>query len=191
MVAISADDLLNWQSRNLLAIAALVFLCIRLAASSASYWIYSQSFSHELAALDSIPQGSRVIALIENPCGRFWANPRLLHLPGLAIVRKQAFTNGQWTIEGGQLVTTHYFAAKQFSNDPSQVVAPPNCKWPATNLPDALRKFPKRAFDFLWLIDIDKSQWPRRSDMPLVWHSKRSALFDLHTSQAAGAANER
>ncbi|MFL6846099.1 MAG: hypothetical protein ACJ8ER_14600 [Allosphingosinicella sp.] len=75
-------------------------------------------------------------------------------LPGLAVVRREAFSNDQWSIPGAQLLQTGYPPAGPFQRDPSHIVALAECpikRW--RRLDEALRIMPWDAFDYLWLID--------------------------------------
>ena len=60
------------------------------------------------------------------PCGG-WPLPATRHLGGMVIVRRQGFSNDQWTIEGANLLTLKYREAGIFAADPSQIVRPVGC----------------------------------------------------------------
>ena len=46
----------------------------------------------------------------------------------MVIVRRQGFTNDQWTIEGANLMKLRYRQAGIFSADPSQIVRDSRCR---------------------------------------------------------------
>ena len=59
---------------------------------------------------------------------RCWESPRLEHLGAMAIVRREAFVNGQWTMAGAQLLSIKYAPAKGYAEDPTQVMRPKRCR---------------------------------------------------------------
>ena len=95
---------------------------------------------------------------------------RLDHLSGLAVVRREAFSNDQWSVAGAQLDRSEYYAAGAFRRDPSQIVRLHDCpvnRWPT--LDSSLRAFPRGAFDYLWL--VNPPAWDRSltAGMVPVW----------------------
>lgn len=136
-----------------LAVAGFAFLIIRLGANSASFWMYDRVYDQQLQALAHVPRGARVVSMVGRPCREPWAMSRLLHLPGMAIVRREAFSNDQWTMDGAQLLDVYYRAGWPFVSDPSQIVTARRCGREAW-LPvrTALRVLPREAFDYVWLI---------------------------------------
>ncbi|WP_216073920.1 hypothetical protein, partial [Acinetobacter baumannii] len=74
--------------------------------------------------------------------------------PALALERKLAYTNDQWSMAGGQLLTVRYADAKRFAHDPSQIVTDVQCPreyWRPVAW--ALARFPRDAFDYVWMIE--------------------------------------
>ena len=180
-VAIGARDA-NARERRRLAIAATAFLVLRTATTTASMALYSASFTANLAALDHVEPGTAIVALASVPCGpefANWRNPRLYHLAGMAIVRKDAFVNTEWQIDGLQAIRTKYPAAKPFDRDPSEMVTL-GCE--TGSLPKyktSIKTFPRGAFDYLWLLGIPRGLWPVEPDLKLVWSQDDSALFSI------------
>ena len=78
--------------------------CVRTGGTTVSMWLYDRAYDRELAALDHVPHGARLVSFVGRDCVEPWAMTRLLHLPGLALVRKHAFSNDQWTMAGAQLL---------------------------------------------------------------------------------------
>ena len=103
---------------------------------------------------------------------------RLLHLPGLAISRRQAFSNDQWAMAGAQLLTVRYWPGWPFTRDASQVVTVRRCRgevWRTMNL--ALATFPRTGFDYVWLIQPPPYDPRLTSGLQPVWRSGRSVLY--------------
>ncbi len=180
-VAIGTRDATARQRRGL-AIAASAFLVLRTAATTASMALYSASYTANLAALDHVEPGAAIVALSPVPC-RYelanWWNPRLYHLPSMAIVRKDAFVNTEWQVEGLQALRTRYAAAKPFDKDPSELVTLGCERRPIARFKTAVETFPRAAFDYLWLLGIPRSLWPSDPDLTLVWSKDDSALFSI------------
>ena len=160
------------------AAVALAFVLVRTAATTVSMAIYDRSFDRELEALDHVPAGARMVSFVGRNCREPWAMSRLLHLPGLAVVRRHAFSNDQWTMAGAQLLDVRYRDAWPFMRDPSQVVTPRPCRrevWLTAN--EAMAHFPRDAFDFVWTIDPPPFDEAFADDLRPVWRNGRSVLY--------------
>ena len=163
-----------------LALAGLAFIGIRMASETVSFALYGQSWQRELAALDHVPRGAKLVSFVGTPCRGEWTMARLDHLPGLAVVRREAFSNDQWSVAGAQLNRVAYAPAGSFGRDPSQIVRLHDCpvnRWPTLDM--SLRQFPRAAFDYLWL--VNPPAWDRRltAGMVPVWSNGRSVLFRI------------
>jgi hypothetical protein len=181
VVAISTRDATARERRGL-AIAASAFLVLRTATTTASMALYSASYGANLAALDHVEPGSAIVALSPVPCRRGvenWWNPRLYHLAGMAIVRKDAFVNTEWEIDGLQVLRVKYAAAKPFDSDPSEMVTLGCDMLPVAQYKTSIETFPRPAFDYLWLLGIPRNLWPTAPALKLVWSSDNSALFRI------------
>lgn len=160
------------------AIAALAFVGARLGGNTISAWLYDRSYDRELAALDHIPRGARMVSFVGRPCIEPWAMSRLLHLPGIALVRRQAFSNDQWTMAGAQLLQVRYKPGLPFVRDPTQIVTARRCRhevWRTANM--ALSTFPREAFDYVWLISPPPFEPESVADLLPIWRSGRSVLY--------------
>jgi hypothetical protein len=113
-----------------LAFAATAFLVVRAAGNTASLWLYDRSYRVELAALDRLPDGARLVSFVGRSCAIRWWTSRLEHLPGLALERKRAFSNDQWDRADAQPLSVVYGPAGAFARDPSQIVVPEGCVKP-------------------------------------------------------------
>lgn len=162
-----------------LALGGLAFVLVRTAAGTASLFLYDRSYAAQLAALDHIERGARVVALVGRSCELSWAASRLDHLPAMAIVRREAFANDQWTLAGAQLLRVRA-PDPRFAGDPSQLVVPAGCRhgeWRVID--DALRLVRRDAFDYLWLIDPPAYDARLTAGLTPVWSNGTSVLFRL------------
>jgi hypothetical protein len=165
------------------ALAALAFFMVRMSGVGASAWLYGRSFETEAAAIERLPKGARVAAFVGIGCFTDWQRPRLDHVPSLAIVRREAFTNDQWTVAGSHLLKVKPPYGKYV--DPSQMVAEPECR--EHLLGPSLAALPPGLFTHVWLIR------PPTYDAALVrgwapqWRRGSSVLFQLPAPQPAPA----
>jgi hypothetical protein len=163
-----------------LAWGGLAFIGARIAAETASFALYSRSWQRELQALEHVPRGAKLVSFVGTPCRGEWTMTRLDHLPGLAAVRREAFSNDQWSVAGAQLNRVAYAPAGRFGRDPSQIVRLHDCpvnRWPTLDM--SLRQFPRAAFDYVWL--VNPPAWDRRltAGMKPVWTNGRSVLLRI------------
>ena len=161
-----------------IAIGATVFVLVRMGATTVSYWLYDQRYDRELAALDHVPEGARLVSFVGTTCRRPWMMTRLEHLPAMALVRKRAFSNDQWSMAGAQLLTTIYADGIGYRRDPSQMVVPTKCPGEFWRTIDAsLRGFPRAGFDYVWLIDPPPYDPAAAAMLQPVWRSGTSVLY--------------
>jgi hypothetical protein len=164
-----------------LAVLGLAFLVVRIGSNTASLAIASNEQQGRLPALDHVPMGARVITLVGDPCGAFWALPRDSHLGAMVVVRKQGFSNDQWVMEGLNLLDLRYMAAGHFAADPSQRVRRNGCGvgslW---SIDQALAGVPRQDFDYLWLINPPSYDESLTTGMQPVWRGSGSILYRLH-----------
>jgi hypothetical protein len=161
-----------------MALAATAFLLVRTAANTASLWLYARSYERELAAVDHLPHGARLVTFVGRSCGLIWWTTRLEHLPGLALERRRAFSNDPWDMAGGQPLAVAYPAAGSYARDPSQVVVPNGCSKPGYRTIDqSLRGFPRQAFDYVWLIRPPPYDAGAAQGLQPIWQSGGSVLY--------------
>jgi len=172
-------------ARNL-ALIGLSFYLGRIALTTASLAIAANNQSARLAALDHVPRGARLVHLVSEDCASQWELPRNSHLGAMAIVRRHAFSNDQWAIEGANLLSVKFREARHFAADPSQIVRAPDCaglrNWTANQ---ALEKLPPDVFDYAWLIDVPIPDPALTKDWQLVWRGPGSLLYRLPRHQEA------
>ena len=174
------DRTLRW-----IAIASLSFFLVRIGATAVSFHHYDRAYDRELAALDHVPEGAQLVSFTGISCRQPWAMSRLEHLPAMAIVRREAFSNDQWTMVGAQLLTVTYPGGGRFVRDPSQMVTERQCGgeyW--LSLDNSLKRLPQGAFDHIWLIR------PPRHDPALVagftplWRNGSSVLYRVASEES-------
>ena len=178
LIAIRFPEGTGRRLATLFGIAGLTFFLVRTGGTSVSMWLYDRSYDRELAALDHLPEGARVVSFVGRSCVEPWAMSRLLHVPGMAIVRRRAFSNDQWTMAGAQLLTVRYNPGWPFIRDPSQVVTRFRCRnevWRPINV--ALANFPRQAFDYVWLIQPPPYDAYLARGLQPVWRNGRSVLY--------------
>jgi hypothetical protein len=166
-----------------LAVAAVGFMLLRLAGTTASMAIAGYRQAGQLEALEHVEPGSRVAVLVWDQCER-WKLRRSDHLGAIATVRRDAYTNDHWPMAGSSLLTVHYPDAGFYQRDPSQIVRDPGCRHEGWSVKAALRHLPREAFDYLWLLDMRPIPREWVDGWEPVWAGKGSIL--LRRSDAAG-----
>jgi len=172
----------NRMALGTIAALALMIFGFRIYQTSDRFLAFNHYQESQLAALDHVDRGSRVFALVELPCLSMWESPRLEHLGAMAIVRREAFVNGQWTMAGAQLLSIKYAPAKGYAEDPTQVMRPKRCRASrARTIESSLALFPRYAFDYVWLINASRDHWPINDPtLKLVWNGgERGALYRI------------
>ncbi len=165
---------------RMVAIAALAFFLVRTAGTTASFWMFDRTYDRELAALDHVPKGARLVSFVGEKCGQGWMMSRLHHIPALGIVRKEAFSNEQWVMPGAQLLRVHYPEAGFYQTDPSQISTFRQCRgerWRTIN--DNLARVPRNAFDYIWLITPPPHDPALTAGLRPIWRSGSSVLFRI------------
>jgi hypothetical protein len=181
LLAIRFRGRIDYRLGSALAAAGLLFCVARLSATTLSLAIASNDQQAKLAALDHVPVGARVISLVGYSCGQTWPLPRDTHLGGMVIVRRDGFSNDQWTVEGANLMSLRYSRAGLFSADPSQIVRNNGChvknNWTIDN---ALSQIHRDRFDYLWMIEPGVYDPKLVAGMQPVWRGPGSILYRLN-----------
>ena len=163
---------------NAFALAAIALFAVRIGISTVRFAQIDRNYREQLQALNHVPRGSRIFVLVDLPCLSRWDPTRMDHLGSMAIVRREAFVNGQWSMPGAQLLKIKYAPAKGFAEDPTQILRPLWCRAPGTrSLESSLAHFPRAAFDFLWLIDARSERFPHMPDLVQIWRGPRSGAL--------------
>jgi hypothetical protein len=161
-----------------LALAAMAFVLIRIGSNTVSFILYDNTYRSELAALDHVPPGARMVSFVGSACRPSWTMSRLEHLPAIALVRKNAFSNDQWAMPGAQLLSARFPADRRFRHDPSQIVGPIKCPheiW--LSLDQSLRELPRDSFDYVWLIQPPVYDEALTAGLRPVWRNGTSVLY--------------
>lgn len=166
----------TFRFARILAVVGTAFLMIRLAGTTVSFIERSTEQERELAAIPSIPQGAAVLALVSRPCGGVWSDLRRDSLPGMAIVRRDVFTNTQWALAGQQLLQIRYAQAAPFTADPTQLVLPSECAVIGSNFTVAIAHFPRAAFTHVWTLGFPPG-WAKAADLRMIWTNGDSTLY--------------
>jgi hypothetical protein len=167
--------------RQALALLALLFFGARVGATTISFAHYHSRHMAALGALEHIPRGARVVSFIGMRCDNNWSTARLGHIPALAIVRREAFSNDQWGLAGAQLLTIKKTDAPGFVEDPSQLVTGPECQHPQwRTLNAALDAVPRRAFDYLWLMDPPTFDHAKLAGLTPIWSQGADTLYKIN-----------
>ena len=179
VIAIRYKTAVDPRVMRSVALAGLAFFLIRTGGTTVSFWLFDRAYDRELAALDHVPRGARMISMVGERCGSDWMMTRLHHLPGLAIVRKEAYSNEQWVMEGAQLLRVHYAPAEEFfQRDPSQIVTFRKCpREPYRTIRRNLSVVPRDAFDYIWLITPPPYDARLTQGLRPIWRSGRSVLY--------------
>lgn len=166
-----------WSMRAI-ATAGLAFLLIRTSATTVSFWQQDRIYKHELEALDHLPHGARLASFVGTVCEEVWPMSRMHHLPALALVRRAAFSNDQWSMAGAQLLRVRYPQGEPFVADPSQLVTSRPCRRdPWLTIDRALALLPRDAFDYVWLIRPPRYDRRLTRGLRPIWRSGTSVLF--------------
>ena len=152
LVALRPRKGLSLQGANTLALLGLAFFLVRIGGNTASFYLYAKSYERELQALEKLPVGARLVSFVGETCNNQWFMSRLQHLPAIALERKLAYTNDQWSMAGAQLMTVRY-RLHGFAHDPSQLVTHEQCprEW-WRPLKRSLVLFPRQTFDYVWIL---------------------------------------
>ncbi|MBX9797340.1 hypothetical protein [Sphingomonas sp.] len=159
----------------------LAFFVVRIGSNTASFWLYADSYDRQLKALDHIPVGARLVSFVGETCNNQWFMSRLQHVPAIALERKLAYTNDQWSMAGAQLLTVRH-RLKGFAHDPSQLVTHEQCprEW-WRPLKRSLVLFPRHTFDYVWI--MIPPPYPRGLEAGLkpLWRDPEtgSGLFEV------------
>ena len=163
---------------QLLAIVGVAFYLVRIAGATLSLAMAADDQRAKFEALDHIPMGSAVASIVGEACGTGWALPRKAHYGAMVIVRRHGFSNDQWVLEGINLLRLRYDEAGVFAFDPSQRVRAVGCRgrgpW---SIDTALRRLPRGAFDYVWMVDAPRADPRLIEDLQPVWRGEGSVLY--------------
>ena len=178
LLAIRFKGVTQVSLARILAIAGGALYLLRIGLSTFSLALASDDQEAKLQALEFVPYGARLVHLTGDSCRREWAVPRNSHLGAMAIVRRHAFSNDQWAIEGANLLRVKFREAGHFMSDPSQMVRDPRCESPTRwSVNRALAAVRSDVFDYVWLIDPPAYDANLTRDWQLIWRDGGSVLY--------------
>jgi hypothetical protein len=180
LLAIRFKDRVHLPLARVLLVLGLAFFLVRLGGNTLSLAMTANRQTERLHALEHVPMGSAVASLVGTGCGFEWEMPRDSHLGAMVIVRRQGFSNDQWVMEGINLLDLKYKKAGIFGSDPSEMVEPDRCRVRGSwQVDHALRRFPRDAFDYLWLIHPPAFDPALVAGMRPVWRGRDSILYQV------------
>ncbi|WP_294057691.1 hypothetical protein [Sphingomonas sp.] len=187
IIAIRPKPGLSIRGTAVVAVLGLAFFAARIVATTWSFALYDASYDRELKALDHVPVGARLITFVGETCYNEWRMTRLQHVPALALERRLAYTNDQWSMAGGQLLTVRYLmdrprgdVGKRFVHDASQIVTDKQCPrewWKPIDI--SLTRFPRDAFDYVWVIRPPAYDHKLERGLIPIWRDGSSAVFKV------------
>ena len=187
LIALRPKPGLSMRGAAVIAALGLAFFGIRIAATTASYYLYAERYDRVLAALDRVPRGAKMVTFIGRRCRDDWTYSRLEHIPAIGLERRLIYSNDQWSMAGAQLLTARYVPADGFAHDPSQIVTDRYCRgewWRPIGM--AMRWFPRSAFDYVWLLDPPPYDPALNRGLVPIWRSGRDRLYRIdHRFDAA------
>jgi len=180
LIALRPRRGLSFRGASTLAILGLLFFGVRLVGTTISYRLFADNYDRTLAALDRVPQGARLLTMVGRTCRDEWTYSRLEHVAGIALERRLAYANDQWSMAGGQLLTVRYTPAGRFAHDPSQLVTDLRCRgewWRPLRV--SLAYLPREAFDYVWLINPPPVGAEFVTGLTPIWRSGRDVLYRI------------
>jgi len=172
-----------------LGIFAVVFFTAGMAYHAVVYARINRAQEHVLKALDHLPVGARVFSFARVSCSATMEGNRMEHIHRIAIVRRQAFTNGTWPFPASQTLIVHPDMVSGYNDESSQLLEPSDCRDDMTHTIDGrLATLPPGRYDYFWLLDVPPQQWPERTWLRIVWHNDRTVLYRIlpHAQQSLG-----
>lgn len=164
----------------MLALFAAGFFVVRTLTTTAALLLYAQTQSQALAAVDRLPRGAAVLVLVREGCTD-WRSDRLSHVAGMAIVRREIFENGQWTLPGQQLLRTPHRGV--LTADPSQILYPADCPDHQFDLNGAAAAFDRGLYTRVWTMGFPPHA-RLAPDVVLEWQNGVSALYRVIPARA-------
>lgn len=158
----------------------LVLFAVRVAVDVVGYRVYDREYSRQLEAIAHVPQGARLAFFISTPCLPNWRRQRLEHIDGIVIIRRDAFTNGQWDVPGAETVEPLAARGTWANSDPSQLVRGRGCK--TDMLPELARmttRLPRNRFDYLWVMGFEPKTVPLYPWLEPIYTNDTAILYRI------------
>ncbi|OQW43421.1 MAG: hypothetical protein A4S12_04875 [Proteobacteria bacterium SG_bin5] len=193
LIALRPRKGVSLRGASTLAAIGLAFFLVRIGGNTLSFYLYAKSYERQLAALEKLPVGARLISFVGETCNNQWFMSRLQHVPALALERKLAYTNDQWSMAGAQLLTVRH-RLRGFAHDPSQLVTHEQCprEW-WRPLKRSLVLFPRHTFDYVWIMIPPPFDPALLKGLKPLWYdpATRSGLYAVdHDSEGPKVSRE-
>lgn len=179
VVAIRPMPSASQKLLSVLAIAAFAFFAARIGGNTFTRYQIAAAQNRSLVALDYVPVGARLVSFVGHRCALQWGLNPNWHLPAIATVRRNAYSNDQWDMAGAQLMRPIKTDAGYFRHDPSQVVIAGRCRDKWKSLDWSLANLPRGAFDYVWLIEPPVHDPAGLRGMTPIWTDGNNALYRI------------
>ncbi len=165
--------------------AALLFITVRLTTITLSLTTADVRAAKQLAALDHVRRGARIIAINAIDCERQWQPPRLQALASFATVRRDAYVNSQFDTTEGQLLKTRLDQWPALRAFPQSVMRKGHCpRWAdRPEVGESIAHIPWADIDYLWLINVEAPLRPAKRGLHIVWQSGDSILYSIDATR--------
>ncbi len=160
-----------------LATGAAAIFAVRIALTTIGFQAYDRDMAGHLKALELMPRGAHVAVFVEFPSYVTWRRPRLEHMDGIAIVRREVFTNSQWEVPGAQLLIPLGAKGTRYNSDPSQYIMGSGDLRP--KLKKRLDAFPRERFDLVWLIGYRPETLPSYPGLTPIFADDRTIVYRI------------
>lgn len=168
----------GWRRTTMVALAlgiAAVSLG-RLAYTAAAFPRYGEEIEENLALIDPMPQGARVLALIVDPMNG--GRPPLNLIPDMAVVRRDAYCNLQWGEEAGHTLKTLYPAGgARFAGGEGAVIDLDADGESTGRLNQLIADEPLGSFDYVWIVNTHRAGPVSHPALVLSGATDRTALY--------------
>ncbi|MDE8651509.1 hypothetical protein [Novosphingobium album (ex Liu et al. 2023)] len=153
ILAARPTERLGARGQRILAVAAIAFMLVRLAGTTASMAMWDRRLAEELKVLDHLPRGSQLVSFSALPCRTYvlQGRERNMHIASYALTRRHAFASDQFAMSGGQLLSIANPVVGPFDRDPSTIEIGEPCQGSTIPLIDSIRRVP-RGVPYLWII---------------------------------------
>ena len=121
--------------------------------------------------------GMHVAMFVALPPNGSWRRTRVEHLDGIAIARRDVFTNGQWEVPGAQLLVPLGARGTSFNADPSQDIMNRGDSRP--QLAFRITHFPRKYFELAWVIGYRPETLPRYPRLTPLFADDNSILYRI------------
>jgi hypothetical protein len=176
LLALDCTDRASRRFVLSLAFAATAFFGMRTIGTTVSFAIAAHQQDERLGQIAALPRGARLAALVGSDCKDPWPLLRDSHLASMVTVRRDGFSNDQWTGPGINLLNVRYRPAGRFAADPWEMVQPKGCVRTWT-VDEAIQQFPRGSFDYLWLLDTQSPDASQLWGLQLVSSKPGSMLY--------------